>query len=133
MSPVPAGKVGQCGLYDGDAEANLKAFGLARAVGVYRAVEVAEECSGAGGTHVTLVRVDGCSSARVVHYGEHACFLEWQVGDVFAIGVAPEPGKTENPGWCIDGLEWDGVARAVRKLDDGETTAAALARYGCTP
>jgi len=123
----------QCGLYEGDAEANLDAFGRARAVAVYKVASVAEECSGAGGTHVTLARVGGCSREEVVHYGDHACIIDWQVGDLALVGVAPEPGAITNPGWCIEGLTWNGVARAVRKLGEGETPGGVLSRYACAP
>ena len=135
VRPIPTGTPEACGLYGGDSEANLKAFGLARAIGVYEVFDVTEECSGAGGTHVSLLRVDGCSSGRIVHYGEHACSIDWQKGDRAVVGVEPKAGSIPSPtGWCLDGLKpWDVVARAVRKLDPSETVEAALGRYACVP
>ena len=133
--PIPKGDPRACGLYDGDSEANLKAFGLARAIGVYEVFDVTEECSGAGGTHVSLLRVDGCSSGQIVHYGEHACSIDWQKGDRAVVGVDPTAGSIPSPtGWCLDAVKpWNGVARAVRKLDPSETVEAALGRYACVP
>ncbi len=132
--PIPKGQPGTCGLYSGDDEANLKSFGAARALGVYEVVDVTEECSGAGGTHVTLALVAGCSRQKIVHYGEHACMIDWQKGDRAVIGVDPASGSAKNPAWCLDSLApWDGSARAVRKLAATETTTSALNRYGCSP
>ena len=134
VAPIPKGEPGTCGLYSGDGEANLKSFGAARALGVYEVVDVVKECSGAGGTHVTLALVVGCSGQKIVHYGDHVCMIDWQKGDRAVIGVDPASGSAKNLGWCLDSLApWDGSARAVRKLAANETTTSALNRYGCSP
>jgi hypothetical protein len=133
--PLPTGPTTSCGILDGDVEANLAAFGRARAIATYEVVAVIEECSGAGGLHITLKRRSGCASGGVVHFGEHACYTStsWQVGDRAVVGVAPEAGSVNNPGWCLEGVApWDGVARAMRKLAPSETEAQALSAYGCT-
>ncbi len=58
----------------------------------------------------------------------------WTVGDLAIVGVAPEPGSVNNPGWCLNAVvPWNGVARAIRKLGPGERDAQVLASYGCTP
>lgn len=131
--PIPKGEVGACGLYTGNPQANLKSFALAQAIGVYRVSTVTEECSGAGGTHLTLVRVDGCTTRNVVHYGGHACSINWQVGDLAMVGVDPTPGSImDTGGWCLESVKpWDGVARAVEKLAPAVSPRDALAGYGC--
>lgn len=133
--PLPSGRPASCGLYDGDGESTLAAYGKARAIATYVVASVVEECSGAGGLHVTLKRTAGCASSIIVHFGEHACYTKtnWAVGDRVIVGVEPKPGSVNNPGWCLDDVaSWDGVARAMRALMPSESEEAALSRYGCT-
>ena len=135
--PMPSGPISLCGILEGDAEANLAAFGRARALAIYEVVSVDEECSGAGGVHVTLKRKVGCSDVASVHFGNHACHSKdaWAVGDRAVVGVLPESGNVDNQtGWCLEGVApWSGVARSIRKLDASESDASVLARYSCTP
>ncbi len=134
--PLPSGPTTSCGILSGAAEANLATYGLARANGVYEVVDVVEECSGAGGLHVTFERRSGCASSAVVHFGGHACYSDtvWAVGNRAVLGVAPEAGSVKDDrGWCLEGVApWSGVARAMRKLAPGENEAQALSAYGCT-
>lgn len=132
---LPSGRLVSCGLFEGDVESNLAAYGQARAIATYVVIAVVEECSGAGGLHLTLQRTGGCASSKIVHFGQHACHseTEWVAGDRVVVGVEPESGSVKNPGWCLDDVaSWTGVARAMRKLAPGERETEALSRYGCT-
>ena len=132
--PLPTGGIVACGLLEGDSEANLLAYGKARAIGIYEVLAIVDECSGAGGLHMTLVRKSGCATSNTVHFGEHACYPKgsFAAGDLVMVGVAPEPGSVKNPGWCLDDVApWDGVARAIRRVAPGENEAQLLAKFGC--
>lgn len=135
--PLPTNTKKRCGLFDGDREQILAGFGRARSLGVYEVTAVVEECSGAGGLHLMLQQRAGCGTAKIVHFGEHTCMSDtpWNKGDRVVVGVAPEPGATEyETVWCLQEIKpWDGVARAIRKLEPSETDAQVLARYSCVP
>jgi hypothetical protein len=133
--PLPSGPISSCGLLEGDKTSNLTAFGRAGALATYGVVAVVEECSGAGGLHVTLQRRSGCATASVVHFGGHACHGEtWAVGDRAVVGVAPEAGSVKDPGWCLEGVAaWDGVARAIWKLAPGANESEILSSFDCAP
>ena len=134
--PLPTGMIVACGLLEGDNETNLLADGQARALGIYSVVAIVDECSGAGGLHMTLVRKSGCATSNTVHFGAHACYPKgsFAAGDLIMVGVAPEPGSVNNPGWCLDDVApWDGVARAIRRVAPGENETQLLAKFGCIP
>ncbi|MFO0666052.1 MAG: hypothetical protein U0174_19020 [Polyangiaceae bacterium] len=137
VGPLPTGPLSQCGLLAGDREQLLSAFGRARSLGIYEVTAVVEECSGAGGLHMMLQRILGCGPTKTVHFGEHTCMSDapYVVGDRVVVGVAPESGSSEfTTVWCLEDIKpWDGVARAIRKVQPGETDAQVLAKYICSP
>ncbi len=82
-------------------------------VGVVKVVRLDEECSGAGGTHVTMdvLEIGRGSGVTKVSFGEHAYWPPPEgpdkVGDFFVAGIdgygklVPQP---DNAGWCLVGL-----------------------------
>jgi hypothetical protein len=98
------------GAVDGGTEAAIVASCI---VAVIKVVRIDEECSGAGGSHITfdVVEIGRGSGITKVSYGDHAYYPPPdgpdKVGDVFVAGidglgqlVAPP----DNPGWCLVGL-----------------------------
>jgi hypothetical protein len=82
-------------------------------VAVVRVSHLAEECSGAGGTHVTLdvLAIGKGSGVTRLGHGGHAYYPPVdgpnQLGKYFVAGVDPFGKLVErpdNPGWCISGL-----------------------------
>ncbi len=84
-------------------------------IGLARVTRVDEECSGAGGTHVTLewvtVRCGPASGVDRVALGEHA-FMPTprpSTGSLMVVGAVPDArfaaaGSRDEPGWCLVGL-----------------------------
>lgn len=82
-------------------------------VAVVKVARIDEECSGAGGAHVTfdVVAIGKGGGVTKVQHGGHAYYAPAsgpdKVGEYFVAGIDPY-GKLvpqpDNPGWCIVGL-----------------------------
>lgn len=97
-------------------------------VAVVQVVDLQEECSGAGGTHVPfdVIQVGKGPSVTKLDHGGHAYYAPAdgpkQLGQYFVAGVDPY-GKLvprpDIPGWCIGGLApTDGHAHTLLLASD---------------
>ncbi len=92
-------------------------------VAVVQVTRLDIECSGAGGTHVTLdvVKLGRGSGVTRIRFGDHAYWPPPegpdQLGEWFVAGIDPYGGlidQPDNAGWCLVGLpSVDGEARAL--------------------
>ena len=108
------------GVSDAGAEAIIAA---ACAVAVVRVTRIDEECSGAGGAHVTfdVVAVGKGPTLTRVNHGGHAYYAPPEgpdkVGEYFVAGIDPFGklvAQPDNSGWCITGLpSVDGYAHTM--------------------
>jgi hypothetical protein len=104
-------------------------------VAVVKVTRIDEECSGAGGAHITLdvVQLGRGSGVTRVGHGGHAYYAPPEgpdkVGEFFVAGIDPLPSLTpqpDNPGWCLVGLPAiDGVAHT---LLEASSEAEAIAK-----
>jgi hypothetical protein len=127
-----------CGLYESPPEPVLDAFAKTGDMNLYVVDRVDEECSNAGGTHVTLRFVEGCSSrASVVHLGGHACMMQklWQPGDLIVAAVDRSASIPMPPsGWCIDEPPaYDAAVRAFIQVQSKNDGVGVLSLHGCAP
>lgn len=102
------------------------------AAAVLRVVRVDDECSNAGGTHLTLEVVSQAkgSPMKTIAAGGHALWIEAKPGDVYLAGIAPPAGaeRRSNPGWCLKDLPAvDGYATTIVKAATVEEAEARLA------
>lgn len=105
-----AGSCQEGGTLDAGTEAAIAA---ACTVAVVRVARIDEECSGAGGAHVTfdVIAVGKGPAVTRVNHGGHAYYAPPEgpdaVGEYFVAGIDPfgqlEP-QPDIPGWCITGL-----------------------------
>jgi hypothetical protein len=105
---------------DGGVEAAIKS---ACTVAVVVVTRLDEECSGAGGTHVTLdvVQIGRGDSVTRVSHGDHAYYPgpegPDQLGEYFVAGIdafGQLVQRPDNPGWCLVGLPpVDGAAHTL--------------------
>jgi hypothetical protein len=114
-SPIDAASLGidaalsDCGEYLANREV-LEQLAAVGAVGVYTVIQKDEECSGLGGTHVTMELQAACvlnsDTPKIVHWGGHGCHTarSFQVGDAFVVGFEPFTPPPPTAGWCIDAL-----------------------------
>lgn len=126
----------QCGDFVA-ARSSFAAYAAAGLVGAYSVIDVAEECSGAGGVHVTFELQTSCfrssPAPRIVRYGGHACVTAkaWQVGEVAVLGVDPGAPLPSPSGWCVDALpKADGVAR-LYVSSSSSAVDSTLRDFGC--
>lgn len=118
------------GTVDAGAEAAIAA---ACVVAVVKVTRIDEECSGAGGAHISFDVVKlGRGSATSVRYGGHAYYAPPEgpdnVGEFFVAGIDPLGALTpqpDNPGWCIVGLPAiDGIVHTlIEASDEADATA----------
>ena len=108
-------------------------------IAVVKVTRIDEECSGAGGAHITLdvIAIGKGSGVTKVNHGGHAYYPPPegpdQVGDYFVAGIDPY-GKLidqpDNPGWCIVGLPqvdgWAHTFLAASSEADAKTKMAAI-------
>jgi hypothetical protein len=111
-------------------------------VAVVRVLRIDEECSGAGGAHVTfdVIALGKGTGVTRVRHGGHAYYAPPEgpdkLGEYFVAGIdpfgqlVPQP---DNPGWCIVGLPpVDGYAHtfleAASEADAKTKMAAILAK-----
>jgi hypothetical protein len=97
-------------------------------VGVIQVISINEECSGAGGAHITfdVIELGRGSGVTRVRYGGHAYYAPPEgpdnVGEFFVAGIDPLGALTpqpDNPGWCIVGLPpVDGVVHTLLQASD---------------
>jgi hypothetical protein len=103
----------------------------APAAAVLRVVRVDDECSNAGGTHLTLevvTQAKGTALKRVAA-GGHALWIDAKPGDVYVAGIGPpaDAKRRSNPGWCLKGLpDVDGYATTIVKAATVEEAEARL-------
>ena len=93
------------------------------AIAVVRVQRIDEECSGAGGAHVTfdVIAVGKGGPLTRVSHGGHAYYAPPQgpdkVGEYFVAGIDPYGKLVPQPdiaGWCISGLpDVDGAAHTL--------------------
>jgi hypothetical protein len=110
-------------------------------VGVIKVIRIDEECSGAGGAHITfdVVKLGRGAGVTRVQYGEHAYWAPPEgpdaVGEFFVAaidGYGSLMPQEENPGWCLTGLPTvDGRVRAlIEASDEADATAKMNALLG---
>jgi hypothetical protein len=100
----------------------------APAAAVLRVIRVDDECSNAGGTHLTLEVVAQARgpAMKTVAAGGHALWIEAKPGDIYLAGIAPPAGaeRRANPGWCLKDLPAvDGYATTIvpaTTVEEGE-------------
>lgn len=124
-----AGACQEGGVLDGGTEAIIAA---ACAVAVVKVTHIDEECSGAGGAHVTfdVIAVGKGPALTRVSYGGHAYYAPPdgpdKLGEYFVAGIDPFGklvAQPDNPGWCITGLP--SVDGRVHALVEAASEAAA--------
>ncbi len=124
-----AGSCQEGGVLDGGAEAIIAA---ACAVAVVKVTRIDEECSGAGGAHVTfdVIAVGKGPALTRVSYGGHAYYAPPdgpdKLGEYFVAGIDPFGklvAQPDSPGWCITGLP--SVDGRVHALVEAASEAAA--------
>lgn len=97
------------------AMASIDSLRGAAILGVARTTRVDEECSGAGGAHLTVewisIRCGAMAGVDRLYFGSHAYYPmpRPMVGDLLAIGAVPDNtfsagGSRDNAGWCLNGL-----------------------------
>ncbi len=136
---MDAGSCQEGGTLDAGLEAVIAASCV---VAVIQVARIDEECSGAGGAHVTfdVIAIGKGSGVTQVNHGGHAYYAPPEgpdkVGEYFVAGIdpfgtlVPQP---DNPGWCITGLpSVDGYAHsfveATSEADAKAKMAAILAK-----
>ena len=102
-------------------------------VAIAQVESVADECSGAGGTHIFLrvndVARGDAATVHTVHAGDHGVWAtKTHVGDWFVAGIERRGWRSNycmgNPdcslrGWCLDALpETEGVAVGLIQVAD---------------
>jgi len=127
------------GTLDGGAEAVIAA---SCTVAVIKVVRIDEECSGAGGSHITfdVIEIGRGSGITKVSYGDHAYYPPAdgpdQVGDVFVAGIDPLGQLVtppDNAGWCLVGLPAvDGIVHTYLAAAN-ETEASAKMKQLLAP
>lgn len=127
---------------DGGVDASVEEeIAAACIVGVIKVIRIDEECSGAGGAHITfdVVKLGRGSGVTRVQYGEHAYWPPPEgpdaVGEFFVAGMDGYGSlmpQEENPGWCLNGLPpVDGRVRALLEAnDEADATAKMNALLG---
>lgn len=129
---LDAGVCQEGGVLDGGAEAIIAA---ACAVAVIKVTLIDEECSGAGGAHVTfdVIAVGKGPALTRVSYGGHAYYAPPdgpdKLGEYFVAGIDPFGklvAQPDNPGWCITGLP--SVDGQVHALIEAASESAAQAK-----
>ncbi len=113
---------------DKSAARQAESIRKAPAAAVLRVLRVDDECSNAGGTHLTLevvVQAKG-PAMKTVAAGGHALWIDAKPGDVYLAGVGPpaDAERRSNPGWCLNDLPAvDGYATTIVKaatVEEGE-------------
>lgn len=120
------------------AAADADAIRKATAAAVLRVRRVDEECSGAGGTHLTLELVELVKGEgyKLVAAGGHAFRISAKQGDLFVAAVEPlDRRRGRNaPGICLDGLPAvDGYAVLLlptASADEGRATLREIVDAG---
>ena len=122
------------GVADAGAEAIIAA---SCAVAVVRVTRIDEECSGAGGAHVTfdVVAVGKGPTLTRVNHGGHAYYAPPEgpdkVGEYFVAGIDPFGklvAQPDNSGWCITGLpSVDGYAHTMVEAANEAAAKAKMA------
>jgi hypothetical protein len=135
-SPLPPLAPEACALTgDGVADATLQASASPRELAAYAVVEVQEECSGLGGTHIWLKNLtpSQCGGATLAHLGGHGCmFPGVQLGDTVLASSYAEKVSVDKPGFCIENtMPANGRVRAFRVLAPNEDLSKLLRAYGC--
>jgi hypothetical protein len=103
----------------------------APAAGIVRVVRVDDECSNAGGTHLTLevVRLARGGPHEAVAAGGHAIWISAKPGDLFVAGIGPPAAgaRRAQKGWCVDDLPAvDGYATTIIAADSIEAADSRL-------
>jgi hypothetical protein len=112
------------------------AIAAACIVAVVKVVRLDEECSGAGGAHVTMdvLEIGRGSNVTKVSFGEHAYWPPPEgpdkVGDIFVAGIdgyGKLVPQQDNSGWCIVGLPAvDGRAHALLEASSQADASAKM-------
>lgn len=135
-APIEAASTTECGTLAIPPQRTFQQYGGAGAIGVYKVARVDEECSNAGGTHVSFDEVSGCIDPPAhVHLGGHACQQkgEWKVGDFAVLAYQRESFTATDPGACLNGLPtYEGVALAVVHVASAADGSSTLQQFGCT-
>lgn len=110
-------------------------------VGVIKVTRIDEECSGAGGSHITfdVVALGRGSGVTRVQYGDHAYYAPPEgpdaVGEFFVAALESYGSlipQDDNPGWCLTGLPTvDGKVLAyLEATSEADATAKMNALLG---
>jgi hypothetical protein len=136
-SNLPPPAPGECALTgEGFPDGLLRISGSYRELAAYAVVDVKEECSGTGGTHIWLknLNVELCGGAPIAHLGGHACFPAVKQGDTVIASTYLEKVSEDRPEWCLKStMPADGRVRAFRVLKPGEDFRKVLREYDCRP
>ncbi len=128
--------ISDCGEYLANREV-LEQFGAAHAVGVYTVLQTDEECSGLGGTHVTMELQAACvmnTAPKLVHWGGHGCHTAraFRKGDVHVVAFEPADLPDPTPGWCTDALpKSTAKARWIDSVSSVEEGRDVLRSFNC--